>query len=198
MIRGAAAGCATCCCCTFFFAAFLLCVSSKQGGAAYTPRHVLLLQLELELVMVLILLMVSMCSPPVVQQLQLGFFTACRFSFAIFFIVYTSFVGCKLCVARRRTIGAKTNSLVVQQSCKAGALLANCARCVCPCPAHACDKDNTASCVDCFVLCTSEIDIVSHGHLQPLHEWQSTREKRSEVKRSSGEKASRRSEALQR
>lgn len=41
-----------------------------------------------------------------------------------YFIVYTSFVGCKLCVARRRTIGAKTNSLVVQQSCKAGALLA--------------------------------------------------------------------------
>lgn len=74
MIRGAAAGCATCCC-TFFFAAFLLCVSSKQGGAAYTPRHVLLL--ELVTVMVMILVMVLMCSPPVVLQLQLGFFTAC-------------------------------------------------------------------------------------------------------------------------
>lgn len=85
MIRGAAAGCATCCCCTFcvFFAAFLLCVSSKQGGAAYTPRHVLLLllqlalELELVTVMVIILVMVLMCSPPVVLQLQLGFFTAC-------------------------------------------------------------------------------------------------------------------------
>lgn len=88
-----------------------------------------------------------------------------------YFIVYTSFVGCKLCVARRRTIGAKTNSLVVQQSCKAGALLATSAQCC------VCDKDNTASRLDCFVLCTSEIDIVSHGHLQPLHEWRSTREK---------------------
>lgn len=101
MIRGAAgAGCATCCCCTFSLAAFLLCVSSKQGGAACTPRHVLLLQLQLELVMVMILLMVLMCSPPVED-------TSLPADFHLqFFIVYTSFVGCKLCVARR-TIGGQ-------------------------------------------------------------------------------------------
>lgn len=109
--------------------------------------------------MVMILVLVLMCSPPVED-------TSLPADFHLqFFIVYTSFVGCKLCVARRRrTIGAKTNSLVVQQSSKAGALLANSVPAVCPCS----DKDNTASRVDCFVLRASEIDIVSHGHLQPL------------------------------
>lgn len=186
MIRGAAgAGCATCCCCTFSLAAFLLCVSSKQGGAA-TPRHVLLLQLQLELVMVMILLMVLMCSPPVED-------TSLPADFHLqFFIVYTSFVGCKLCVARR-TIGAKTNSLVVQQSSKAGALLANGVPAVCPCSACVRQGQHGKSCRLFCVACKRDRYCVT----RPFTTLARMAKHKRAAKRSSGEKL-RRSEALQR